>query len=45
MGSAVALMGSIMNACRIIVGKPERKRRLGRCKWDDNIKNDLREIG
>jgi hypothetical protein len=28
-------------------GKPERKRRLGRpkCRWEDNIKIDLREIG
>jgi hypothetical protein len=29
------------------VGKLERKRSLGglRLRWDDNIKNDLREIG
>jgi hypothetical protein len=29
------------------VGKPERKRPLGRPrrKWEDNIKMDLREIG
>jgi hypothetical protein len=35
------------NAYRILVGKPERKRPLGRpChRWLDNIKNDLREIG
>jgi hypothetical protein len=32
---------------RILVGKPERKRPLGRPRhmWGDNIKRDLREIG
>jgi hypothetical protein len=36
-----------MNACRILVGKPEEKRLLGtpRRIWVDNIKTDLREIG
>jgi hypothetical protein len=35
------------NACRILVGNPERKRPLGRRRrrWVDNIKIDLREIG
>jgi hypothetical protein len=35
------------NAHRILVGKPERKRPLGRprSRWVDNIKIDLREIG
>jgi hypothetical protein len=35
------------NACRILVGKPEGKRRLGRLRrrWVENIKVDLREIG
>jgi hypothetical protein len=34
------------NACRILVGKPEGKRPLGRPtrRWVDNIKMDLREI-
>jgi hypothetical protein len=34
------------NACRILVGKTERKRPLGRprCRWVDNIKMDLKEI-
>jgi hypothetical protein len=36
-----------MKACRILVGKPEEKRPLGRRKrmWVDNIKMNLREIG
>jgi hypothetical protein len=35
------------NAYRILVGKPERKRPLGRPRhrWMDNIKIDLREMG
>jgi hypothetical protein len=39
-------MGLERNA-RILVGKPEGKRPLGRPrrKWEDNIKMDLREIG
>jgi hypothetical protein len=36
-----------MNACRILVGKPEGKRplRRPRRRWEDTIKMDLREIG
>jgi hypothetical protein len=35
------------NAYRILVGKPEGKRPLGRpkCRWMDNIKMDLKRIG
>jgi hypothetical protein len=35
------------NAYRILVGKPEGKRPLGRPRrrWVDNIKIDLREVG
>jgi hypothetical protein len=35
------------NAYRILVGKPEEKRPIGKPKrsWMDNIKIDLREIG
>jgi hypothetical protein len=38
--------GEKRNACRILVGKPEGKRPLGRPRrrWEDNIKMDLREI-
>jgi hypothetical protein len=40
-------MGEKRNAYRILVGKPEEKRPLGRPRrrWVDNIKMDLREIG
>jgi hypothetical protein len=43
----VARMGETRNAYRILLGKPERKRPLGRPRrrWVDNIKMDLREIG
>jgi hypothetical protein len=43
----VARMGETTNAYRILVGKPEGKRPLGRPRrrWVDNIKTDLREIG
>jgi hypothetical protein len=39
-------MAETGNAYRILVGKPEGKRTLGRsrCRWVDNIKMDLREI-
>jgi hypothetical protein len=39
-------MGAKRNACKILVGKPEGKRPLGRPRrrWVNNIKMDLREI-
>jgi hypothetical protein len=47
MGRACSTNGEKMNAYRILVGKPEGKRPLGRPRrrWDDNIRIDLREIG
>jgi hypothetical protein len=47
MGRACSTNGAKLNAYRILVGKPEGKRPLGkpRCRWVDNIKMDLREIG
>jgi hypothetical protein len=40
-------MGEKRNACRVLVGKPEGKRPLGRPRrrWVDSISIDLREIG
>jgi hypothetical protein len=40
-----ARIGKERNECRILVGKPEGNRPLGRprCRWVDNIKIDLRE--
>jgi hypothetical protein len=40
-------MGAKRNAYRIMMGKPEGKRPLGRprCRWVNNIRMDLREIG
>ena len=41
----VARMGRV--AYRVLMGKPERKRLLGRPRrrWEDNIKMDLQEVG
>jgi hypothetical protein len=43
----VARMGEKSNACRILVGKPEGKRPLGRRRrrWVDNNEMELRLIG
>ena len=32
---------------RVLVGKPKGKRSLGRlrCRWEDNVKMDLQEVG
>jgi hypothetical protein len=40
-------MGDKRNAYRILVGKPEGKRPLGRPRhrWEDNIRMNHREIG
>jgi hypothetical protein len=43
----VARMGKRKEAYRVLVGNPEGKRQLGRprCRWEDNIKMDLQEVG
>ena len=43
----VARMGEDRGVHRVLVGKPEGKRPLGRPRrrWEDNIKMDLLEVG
>ena len=43
----IARMEQSRNAYRVLVGKPEGKRLLGRPRrrWEDNIKIYLREVG
>jgi hypothetical protein len=43
----VARMGEDRRVHRVLVGKPEVKRSLGRprSRWEDNIKIDLQEVG
>ena len=43
----VAHMGEDRDMHRVLVGKPEGKRPLGRPRrrWEDNIKMDLQEVG
>jgi len=43
----VACMGEDRGVHRVLVGKPEGKRSLGRPRhrWEDNIKMDLQEVG
>ena len=43
----VARMGEGRGVQRVLVGKPEGKRPLGRSRrrWEDNIKMDLQEVG
>jgi hypothetical protein len=43
----IAGMEEKRNACRLLVGKPEGKRPLGRRRhrWVDNIKMDLKIMG
>jgi hypothetical protein len=43
----VARVGEDRDVHRVLVGKPEGKRPLGRPRhrWEDNIKMDLHEVG
>jgi hypothetical protein len=40
-------MGEGRGVYRVLIGRPESKRSLGRPRrrWEDNVKMDLREIG
>jgi hypothetical protein len=46
-GGHVARIGAKRNAHRILVGKPEGKKPVGRHtqRWEDNVNMDLRETG
>jgi hypothetical protein len=43
----IARRGEKRNAYRLLVGKPEGKRQLGRprCSWENNVMLDLGEVG
>jgi hypothetical protein len=43
----VACMGEGRNVYSVLIGMPEGRRPLGRprCRWEDGIRMDLREIG
>jgi len=47
LGGHVALMSEERGVYRVLVGKPEGKRPLGRPRhrWVDNIRTDLEEVG
>jgi len=47
MGGACGAYGGEEGVYRVLVGKPEGRRPLGRPwrRWEDNIKMDLQEVG
>jgi hypothetical protein len=47
MGGDVTCVGERRGAYRILVGRPEGRRPLVRCRcrWEDNIKMELQEVG
>ena len=47
MGGACSTMGERRGVYRILVGRPEGKRPLGRPRhrWEDNIKMNRQEVG
>jgi len=47
MGGACSTYGESRSVYRILVGKPEGKRKLGRprCRYEDNVKMNFQEVG
>jgi hypothetical protein len=47
MGGACSGYGNERGVHRLLMGKPEGKRPMGRirCRWKDNIKMDIQEVG
>ena len=47
MGGACGTYEGRRGVHKVLVGKPEGKRPLGRqrCRWEDNIKIDLEDVG
>ena len=47
MGWACGAYGEVRGVCRVLVGKPEGRRPLGRPRrrWVDNISMDVQEVG
>src|SRR5215510_14557060 len=45
--STLAQMGEERSVYRVLVGKPEGKRPLGRPRhrWEDNVRKDLQQVG
>jgi hypothetical protein len=42
----ITCIGKMRNACRILVGSPERKRQFRNqgCRCEDNIKTNIKEV-
>ena len=40
-------MGDRTGACTVLIGRPEGKRQRvrPRCRWEDNIKMDIQDVG
>jgi hypothetical protein len=47
MGGVCSTYGEGRGVCRVLVGKPEGKKPLGRPRriWEDNVRMDLQEVG